>query len=63
MLKGMFCRNPEHRTLPRLPCNGCDEQAAEALKVSEGKTFALYNITISKGDKAVAFFSGLAYKL
>jgi len=45
------------------PSSAGDVLTAEAIKVSEGKTFALFNITISKGDKTVAFFSGLAYKL
>jgi acyl-CoA thioesterase len=45
------------------PSSEGDVLIAEASKVSEGKTFALYNITISKEDKLVALFSGLAYKL
>jgi len=45
------------------PSSEGDILTAEASKVSEGKTFALYNITISKEDKLVALFSGLAYKL
>lgn len=45
------------------PSSEGDILTAEAAKISEGKTFALYHITISKGDKVVAFFSGLAYKL
>jgi acyl-CoA thioesterase len=40
-----------------------DVLTAEATKVSEGKTFALYNITVSKEETLVALFSGLAYKL
>ena len=39
-----------------------DVLTAEALKVSEGKTFGLYNIMVRKEDKTVAVFSGLAYK-
>lgn len=39
-----------------------DTLIAEAVKVSEGKTFGLYNITVRKEDKIVAVFSGLAYK-
>lgn len=35
---------------------------AEAVKVSEGKTFGLYNITVRKDEKIVAVFTGLAYK-
>ena len=45
------------------PSSEGDILTAEASKVSEGKTFALYNITVSKKDKIVALFSGLAYKL
>jgi acyl-CoA thioesterase len=45
------------------PSSEGDVLTAEASKVSEGKTFALYNITVSKEDKLVALFSGLAYKL
>jgi acyl-CoA thioesterase len=45
------------------PSSEGDVLIAEAAKVSEGKTFALYNITVSKEDKLVALFSGLAYKL
>jgi acyl-CoA thioesterase len=40
-----------------------DVLTAEASKVSEGKTFALYSIPVSKEGKLVALFSGLAYKL
>ncbi len=39
-----------------------DTLVAEAVKVSEGKTFGLYNITVRKEDKAIAVFNGLAYK-
>jgi len=39
-----------------------DVLTAEAVKVNEGKTFGLYNITVRKEDKTVAVFSGLAYK-
>ena len=45
------------------PSSEGDMLTAEASKVSEGKTFALYNVTVSKEDKLVATFSGLAYKL
>jgi acyl-CoA thioesterase len=40
-----------------------DILVAEATRVSEGKTFGLYNVTVSNGDKLVASFSGLAYKI
>ena len=35
---------------------------AEALRVSDGKTTGLYNVTVKCGEKTVAFFSGVAYK-
>ena len=44
------------------PSSEGDTLVAEALKVNEGKTFGLYNITVRKEDKIVAVFSGLAYK-
>jgi acyl-CoA thioesterase len=40
-----------------------DTLLAEASKISEGKTFALYNVTVSNENKLVATFSGLAYKI
>ena len=39
-----------------------DLLTAEAVRVSEGKTFGLYSITIRKEEKTVAVFTGLAYK-
>ncbi len=39
-----------------------DTLTAEAVRVSDGKTLGLYHITISKEDKKIAFFSGLAFK-
>lgn len=39
-----------------------DTLIAEAVRVSEGKTLGLYHVTISKQDKKIAFFSGLAFK-
>ncbi len=35
---------------------------AEAVRVSDGKTMGLYQVTVKKQDKTVAFFSGLAFK-
>jgi len=35
---------------------------AEAIRVSDGKTTGLYNVTVRKQDKTVAFFTGLAFK-
>ena len=44
------------------PTQEGDFLTAEAVRVSEGKTFGLYNITVKKEDKIVAVFNGLAYK-
>ena len=40
-----------------------DTLTAEATVVSEGKTFSLCNVTVSREGKVVALFTGLAYKL
>lgn len=45
------------------PSSEGDVLTAEATRVSDGKTFTLYNVTVSKENKVLAFFSGLAYKL
>jgi acyl-CoA thioesterase len=39
-----------------------DDLTAEAVRVSDGKTMGLYNVTVKKQEKTVAFFSGLAFK-
>jgi acyl-CoA thioesterase len=39
-----------------------DVLVAEAVRVSDGKTTGLYNVTVKNGEKAVALFSGLAFK-
>ncbi len=39
-----------------------DELTAEATRISNGKTFSVYSITVHKGEKLVAIFNGLAYK-
>jgi acyl-CoA thioesterase len=39
-----------------------DVLTAEANKISDGKTFSVYSITVKKDDKTVAVFNGLAYK-
>ena len=39
-----------------------DVLIAKAKRVSEGKTFGLYEIAITKEEKTVAVFTGLAYK-
>jgi acyl-CoA thioesterase len=39
-----------------------DTLTAEAIRVSDGKTLGLYHVTISKQDKKIAVFSGLAFK-
>jgi acyl-CoA thioesterase len=45
------------------PSSEGDVLTAEATTISEGKTFALCKVTVRKGDKEVALFSGLAYKI
>lgn len=35
---------------------------AEATRVSDGKTMGLYQVTVRKEDKAIAYFTGLAFK-
>ena len=39
-----------------------DVLTAEATRISDGKTFGVYSITIRKEEKMIAVFSGLAYK-
>ena len=39
-----------------------DILTAEAVRVSDGKTMGLYQVTVKNQDKTVAFFSGLAFK-
>ena len=39
-----------------------DVLVAEAICVSDGKTLGSYHVNITKGEKKIAFFSGLAYK-
>jgi len=39
-----------------------DTLTAEAVRVSDGRTMGLYNVTVRSQDKQVAFFSGLAFK-
>ncbi len=39
-----------------------DLLTAEATRISDGKTFGVYSITVKKEDKTVAVFNGLAYK-
>jgi acyl-CoA thioesterase len=39
-----------------------DVLTAEAVRMSDGKTTGLYQVTIRKEEKTVAFFSGVAYK-
>ena len=45
------------------PSSEGDTLTAEAVRVSDGKTFCLYNVSVRKEAKVVALFSGLAYKL
>jgi acyl-CoA thioesterase len=39
-----------------------DTLIAEATRISDGKTFGVYSITVKKEEKTVALFNGLAYK-
>jgi len=39
-----------------------DVLTAEAVRVSDGKTMGLYQVTVKNQEKTVAFFSGLAFK-
>lgn len=39
-----------------------DVLAAEAVRVSDGKSMGLYQVTVKNVEKTVAFFSGLAFK-
>jgi acyl-CoA thioesterase len=45
------------------PCAEGDTLTAEASRVSEGKTFQLFKVTVTKEEKLVALFSGLAYNV
>ncbi len=39
-----------------------DVLTAEAVRLNDGKTTGLYNVTVRKDEKIVALFSGLCYK-
>jgi len=39
-----------------------DTLTAEAIRISDGKTFGVYSITVRKEEKTVAIFNGLAYR-
>jgi acyl-CoA thioesterase len=39
-----------------------DVLTAEAVRVSDGKTMGLYQVTVKNQDKMIASFSGLAFK-
>jgi acyl-CoA thioesterase len=45
------------------PSSEKDTLIAEAYRVSEGRNFAVCNVKISRGNREVALFTGLAYKL
>jgi len=45
------------------PTQAGDTLTAEATRASEGKTFSICNISVSKENKIVALFTGLAYKI
>jgi acyl-CoA thioesterase len=44
------------------PTKEGDTLTAEAVRVSDGKTLAVYAVTVYKDGKPVALFNGLAYK-
>jgi acyl-CoA thioesterase len=44
------------------PTSEGDTLTAEAVRISDGKTFGVYNIIVRKEDKTIAIFNGLAYK-
>jgi acyl-CoA thioesterase len=44
------------------PTTEGDVLTAEAVRMSDGKTLAVYVVTVCKDDKPVAVFNGLAYK-
>ena len=39
-----------------------DILTAEAVRVSDGKTTGIYQVTVRKEDKPIALFTGLAFK-
>jgi len=39
-----------------------DLLTAEAVRISDGKTTGIYQVTVRKDDKPVALFTGLAFK-
>jgi acyl-CoA thioesterase len=39
-----------------------DTLTAEAVRVSDGRTLGLYQVTVTKKDRKIAFFSGLVFK-
>jgi acyl-CoA thioesterase len=39
-----------------------DLLTAEAVRISDGKTTGIYQVTVRKEDKPVALFTGLAFK-
>jgi len=39
-----------------------DTLTAESVRVSDGKTTGLYQVTVRKEDKTIALFTGLAFK-
>ena len=45
------------------PSSEGDTLTAVASRVSEGKTFSLFKVTVTKEEKLIALFSGLAYNL
>jgi acyl-CoA thioesterase len=44
------------------PSTEGDVLKAEAIRITDGKTTGLYQVTVRKDDKPIARFTGLAYK-
>jgi acyl-CoA thioesterase len=44
------------------PSGEGDVLTAEATRISDGKTFGVYSITVRKEEKTIAVFNGLAYR-
>ncbi len=45
------------------PSGEGDTLTAEASVVSQGKTFSLCSVNVTKDDKPIALFTGLAYRI
>ena len=45
------------------PSSEGDTLVAEASRVTDGKTFSLFKVTVTKEEKLIALFSGLVYNV